>query len=197
MAKSLDELLGEMRNDAAFTEVVDKIMNGQCVLFTGSGFSYGANNVMDEALPLGDGLKNALERETGLQAMNLEQAAEDYLENLGEKSLVDFLRTHFSIKKGSEAHIEAAANKWKRIYTTNYDDLMEWAARQNKYVLTPVTPCDDVQECSAKSNLVIHINGSVHNLTPAALSDEVVERKKLQSGYFSQIIVGPTIPLRP
>lgn len=61
-------------------------MDGQRELFTGSGFSHGAGNVMDKAQPMGNGRKNAPEHEIVLLAMNPKRTAEDCPESLGEAS---------------------------------------------------------------------------------------------------------------
>lgn len=178
----MKDILEKLRADREFTYEVDKIFSGQCVLFTGSGFSHGASNILNEAIPTAWRLKELLEEESGLEAETLEQAADDYMDELGDERLARLLKSNFTTKTGSEAHIEAANNSWKRIYTTNYDDVMEWAARKNGTTLTPVTPSFNAEECYDKSNLVIHINGSVHNISATDLTEDV----KLSGRSYNQ-----------
>lgn len=182
MDNNISALLLQMRADASFTDLVDSIMNGQCVLFTGSGFSSGARNILDESMPTAWELKCILEKECGLTAESLEQAADDYLDVLGEESLAKLLKNTFTVKSAADTHIEAAANKWKRIYTTNYDDVIEWSSRHNGKILTPVTPLFDAETCSDKADIVIHINGSVHNITNTSLTEEL----KLSGRSYNQ-----------
>ena len=58
-------------------EVIEKILEGNCLLFLGSGFSAGAYNIMDEKMPVGGGLAQMLDEKTGEDNNgDLEESAE-------------------------------------------------------------------------------------------------------------------------
>lgn len=152
---------------------IDRIFESHCLLFLGSGFSIGAENVAGTTIPTASGLKEILEQETGLQAADLGQAAEDYIETIGEYRLAPLIQRLFSTARPTDRQLEIASCVWKRVYTTNYDDVFEYASRQHKRALTPITPSADIRDYQHKSDIVVHINGSVHNILPSRLSDEV------------------------
>lgn len=58
--------------------------------------------------------------------------------------------------------------------------MFEVASAENRKVLKPVTPSQDVRDYRDKSDIVVHINGSVHNLEPHSLTDEF----KLTTGSY-------------
>lgn len=63
---------------------IDLIFESQCLLFIGSGFSIGAKNVDGNFIPTASELKTILEKQTGLEATDLGQAAEDFISINGE-----------------------------------------------------------------------------------------------------------------
>ncbi len=161
-------------------EAIDAIFGGHCVLFLGSGFSLKAKNATGNELPGVGGLKKILERETGLEAEDLEQAAEDYIAVKGEYNLAPLLSLLFKATEVTDSHREIAADSWKRVYTTNYDDVFEVASAAHKRVLTPVTPSQNVRDYNDKSDIVVHINGSLDNL----LSDSLTQEFKLTTSSY-------------
>ena len=152
---------------------IDLIFESQCLLFIGSGFSIGAKNVDGNFIPTASELKTILEKQTGLEATDLGQAAEDFISINGEYKLAPLLKHLFSATSPTNMQLNLASIKWKRVYTTNYDDVFEVSARSNKRLLSPVTPSADIHDFQDKSEIVVHINDSVHNILPNTLSDEV------------------------
>lgn len=60
---------------------------------------------------------------------------------------------------------------------------MEKIALKNGRVLTPVTLSSSLREFQDKSDTVVHLNGSVSNLTSTSLSEEF---KLTSSSYLTQ-----------
>lgn len=68
-------------------DAIDAIFGGHCLLFLGSGFSLHATNAAGTEVPSVTDLKKMLEQETGQEADDLEQAAEEYINKEGEVKL--------------------------------------------------------------------------------------------------------------
>lgn len=165
-------------------EGINKIFDGNCMLFLGSGFSLGSVNVNRENLVTAGKLSDKLDSLSGGDNEGiLEDAADEFIETLGEYKLVDFLKKEFTVNAYSKEQEIIAKCKWGRIYTTNYDNTIEKINQDNGRILTPVTLSSSLREYHDKSNTVIHLNGSVSDLTSNSLSEEF---KLTSSSYLTQ-----------
>lgn len=165
-------------------EGINKIFDGNCMLFLGSGFSLGSINVNGENLVTAGKLSEKLDSLSGGDNEGiLENAADEFIETLGEYKLVEFLKNEFTVKGYSKEQEIIGQCKWGRIYTTNYDNTMEKIGQDNGHVLTPVTLSSSLNDYRDKSNTVIHLNGSVSDLTSNSLSEEF---KLTSSSYLTQ-----------
>lgn len=162
-------------------EIVGKILEGNCLLFLGSGFSVGATNLFDDAMPIGRGLSDLLDQETNEDNDgDLEEAAENYIESFGEIGLAQKLRNLFTVKTTSDAQKTISRCKWRRIYTTNYDNVVESIMAKDKKQFLPVTLSSPAEDYTNKRDIVVHLNGSIYNLSSDTLSSEF----KLTSGSY-------------
>lgn len=165
-------------------EVVNNVLQGNCMLFLGSGFSVDAVNLLDETMPIGRGLSDILDAETGEDSDgDLEEAADAYVEKFGETTLAQKLRDTFTVKTPSKGQEIVCSCKWRRIYTTNYDNSVELINSKLKKRILPVTLSSGSQEYVNKRDIVIHLNGSVSNLSSGTLSSEF---KLTSSSYLTQ-----------
>ena len=152
-------------------EIIEKILTGNCILFTGSGFSFGAKNISDQNPKICCALTEFLYNECDIieNDFNLKSASEIYSDTKGEFNLIDFLRKEYTIKEISQDHEFIASIPWKRIYTTNYDNVMELAFIKNKKLLTPITLSERIDHYKDKRTVCVHLNGYIERLTPNAL----------------------------
>lgn len=165
-------------------EGINRIFEGNCMLFLGSGFSLGSTNVEGNNLVSAFDLSKRLDNMSGGDNEgNLENAADEFVDNLGELKLVGLLRREFTVANYTDYQETIGKCNWTRIYTTNYDDTMEKIALKNGRVLTPVTLSSSLREFQDKSDTVVHLNGSVSNLTSTSLSEEF---KLTSSSYLTQ-----------
>lgn len=168
-------------------EVVGKILEGNCLLFLGSGFSVGAYNILDETMPIGGGLAKILDDKTGENNEgDLEEASESYIDKFGEVALAQLLRNIFSVKTPSSGQKEICGCKWRRIYTTNYDNAVEQIMAKSGKQFLPVTLSSDSQDFVKKREVVVHLNGSVYNLSAGTMSTEF---KLTSSSYLTQLFL--------
>lgn len=157
------------------TEAIQYALERKAILFAGSGFSYGARNVNIEPFKTGLQLRDYIAAEcnaTGTQ--NSLSTVADYYVSLpshSEDDLVSLLKQQFLLGEIANHHKSILSLPWKRIYTTNYDEVIETASAQNGTDLCTVTMSDKLDDYP-KDKVCMHINGSIKNLNRDTLKKE-------------------------
>ena len=124
---------------------LEHALDGHAILFIGAGFSREARNVRNTALKNGPELTEHLSRLAGLtEHANLEDAAEEFAQQLGTDRLIKELEQEFTVSTVSDLHVEFAGVPWTRVYTTNYDNVLETAYSQVSRSLKPVVLSDSI-----------------------------------------------------
>lgn len=155
-------------------EAILHSLNGNAVLFTGSGFSVSATNIKGTPFKVASALAQALCKELEIEEDDdLEWASEKYIEEKGEKQLIEFLREEFTCGTVSEAQKTIAKVDWKRIYTTNYDDVLEQSIKLAGKQYNSITTIDKTEETlSRHDNIIMHINGYIKAINVQSLNNE-------------------------
>ncbi|QGY45926.1 hypothetical protein GM418_20285 [Maribellus comscasis] len=174
-----------------FEKAIEKIFEGNCILFTGSGFSFGAKNILTKASDIKSApdLAKLLYRDSGYSSSNtdLKKAATAYLKKKSVYDLIDILKKEFTISEISSDHEYIGSFKWSKVYTTNYDDIIETAYKQNRTgeYLTPVTLSDHPNDFPDKDKVVVHLNGYIDDLTADTLNSDfrLVNRSYLTDDF--------------
>ena len=119
------------------------LLNEAPILFLGAGFSLGAKTKSGEGIPTGAQLKKIIIE----KFLKIKEANVEYKELIGyslaqvcqyctnkqdASYLNDFLTDFFSQVTPAEAHLRLSNYFWKRIYTTNIDDLVENIFKQKQ-----------------------------------------------------------------
>ena len=166
---------------------ISNIQSEKSVLFIGAGFNDGIKNLEGAPFPLGDGLKKKLELILGIE--NSEQDI-DTLTNIiledddyETKDLISMLENTFKMGLNPKLtiHEKILTLPWKRIYTINYDDVVEKISSQLGINRKSITLGDKVKH-NIDKDLIIHLNGSINNLNPVTLQSEF----KLSSTSYLQ-----------
>jgi hypothetical protein len=76
------------------TDALKYIHSGDAILFTGAGFSFGAKNVLDAQIPLGNTLQELMVKKLAQNGLGLEEAAEELYQTSGAMSTHGFLRSN-------------------------------------------------------------------------------------------------------
>ena len=166
---------------------IASIPSGQSVLFLGAGFSHGIKNISGGKFPSSNELKEKLE-----QLLDVENSGQDIdaLANIliedneyDVNSLITMLEHNFKIGKNEnlEIHEQILKLPWKRIYTVNYDDVVETISGNIGINRKSITLNQRVKD-NINKNLIIHLNGSINNLTNSTLLSEF----KLSSTSYLQ-----------
>lgn len=156
-------------------KAIEYALSGNAILFLGSGASVGATNQNNEKFPIGKELANRLY--FGIDDLN--QAADFFCEDKetenkdGKQELINFLKKQFRVKKISEYQKLIPLVPWKRIYTTNYDDIVEKAYEETAmYIRSLVTSDDPCKYIGNDETVYLHINGYINKLNKETLNDQ-------------------------
>ena len=152
--------------DTDLQSVVHTALDGEAVLFVGSGFSRTATNVRGEKLKTATELAAFLCQELELEEpATLSEAAEMFADLRSSASLVSLLREQFQVRDIASEHHVFGCVPWRRVYTTNYDDVIELAYRSANRPIISLTPNDDIRNVSSEHPQCVHINGYIDALT--------------------------------
>lgn len=170
-------------------EAIRHAIDGNCVLFLGSGFSYKAENLVKDSPLNGRDFADHLFSLCGVNAKdgNLALASQVYIQKFGAAKLAELCRETFSIRRSAPHHEQIIKLPWQRIYTTNYDDLVEKSASENGKLIVPLTLEDAPEKYLSASRVCLHINGFINKLSVADLSGGF----KLTAGsYLNDALTG-------
>lgn len=160
-------------------QLVKHILDGNAVIFLGAGFSREATNQLNKQMKDANDLSRELCQELGIPEDNDLSAVSDFY--LGSRTAPDYdvkaqnlitkLQNNFICSKTAPAQQTIAAQKWIRVYTTNYDDVMETAGEKCGRQYTPMLLNDSVTQITGV-NAVVHLNGYIRNLDKGRLENE-------------------------
>ncbi len=139
---------------------------GTSILFLGAGFSAEAKNFSDVAIKDVEGLKKLFLDEIGesVDGYDLDSAAEEYVRYHGEKGhekITEVLHKNFRAKKYTNEQRLIVCQPWYRIYTTNYDDVIENICAEQKKQITTKEISDPVSEPIPGTTQLIHVYGNI------------------------------------
>lgn len=167
-------------------EAIRNIINGEAILFAGSGFSADAEKSDGKRLCTARVLAHQLLAECGFSedeyVDDLGQASEIYESEKGTLGLLEFVKREFTAAKLTPAQQFLATLPWFRIYTTNYDNVLEKAWQDSGKRLNTAVLSDRQNSFQSKSRLCVCLNGSISRLSEEALSDEI---KLTNSSYLT------------
>ena len=169
-------------------EALELALDGHAVLFAGAGFSREATNWRGNSLKSAGELATHLAEKTSLpKETPLEDAAEEFVRQHGEAQLLTSLKLEFTVSEVAQWHKDIAEVPWRRIYTTNYDNVLEKAYSDVQRTLRPVTLSQEARLRSEKSSetLCVHLNGFVELATSQSVGTEL---KLTDTSYLSASI---------
>lgn len=175
------------------------LCTGNAIIFTGAGFSLEATNVLGQTPPLARDLALLISEKSaryladiGAEPQFIDDirgcsdlmiASDFYLQNIPQKEeLLKTLKEHFTLKSVTEAHQIICGQKWRRIYTTNYDNSVELASALANIAITPLTLEDNPADHKNNTNVCLHINGKIDTASENDLDTRV---KLTSSSYLS------------
>ena len=148
-------------------------LKGDAILFVGSGFSRNAINSLGEKLKTGEEFSKYLLDGLCIQEkVPLRTASSIFFEKKGVNELYRILRQEFKIKSITNDQKILLSIPWKRIYTTNYDDVVERGFIENNKTIDSVILQDS---CLRRGTfpLCIHINGYVDKINKDSFNHDI------------------------
>ena len=157
-----------------FNEAIEHAIDGNAVLFIGSGFSFGAKNISGSAPLSGRALAKKLYNDVGVETddYNLALASQMFVRTRSLQELSKLVREMFIIRTPGDYHIPVASISWRRVYTTNYDNLFELSANQAGRAMVPVVLSDPPEKYLSESNVCVHINGHIEKMVSSDLNNQ-------------------------
>ncbi|TPJ55719.1 MULTISPECIES: SIR2 family protein [unclassified Mesorhizobium] len=131
------------------------------LLFVGSGFSANALDKNGDRLPTGRALIRLLHEQLNIPIKyELDTISREYIHKLGEHTLFELLKAKLLPQDIPQYIGDVAAFSWKRIYTTNYDSVIEISRSRRSVASNPIdcTASQSVPEKPGNTS-VVHING--------------------------------------
>ena len=162
------DILTLVNNNAKdnFVDLFSKIASGNALLFLGAGFSSDCVNISDHTPPTGTKLIELMEKIGEFDGEgDLKYASEYFIEKKGESALIELLKNQFILKKVNLNQIEICSLPWRRIYTTNYDNAVELAFRENNFNFDCINVEHEPMQYFKKKNICVHINGYIKDLS--------------------------------
>jgi hypothetical protein len=148
---------------------INAIESGQSILFLGAGFSRGALNQLQRPIRDGWELTSFFLDECQITDKNdydLETASEEYSSQKGELQLTETLFKNFMSIQLTDAQRTVICQPWYRIYTSNYDDIIERVSHIDNKPISIKEIADPVEPPSSQRTQVIHIYGSITKVSP-------------------------------
>ena len=144
-------------------QAIKHAIDGQAILFAGSGFSYGAKNAKGTVPMTGQSLAKFLAEECGIKRdVPLDIIADIYAKEFSNGKLIELLKQEYTIIDIPNSQKIIMSLPWRRVYTTNYDHTAELAAQSNDIILNTISADESITD---SNNICIHINGSIEHLT--------------------------------
>lgn len=142
-------------------------IEGEAVFLVGSGFSIGAENAVENEerhLLVGSELAKELAGLTGMDTdVQLDIVSQEYIDMYGEKRLIDYLKSHYTVQTYAEYYKALARVKNLKVYSTNYDDLIEKVCSDCGNKVKGYSIDADIRKVN-KNKMVMHLNGYIKEL---------------------------------
>lgn len=171
-------------------EAIRCIIDGEAILFTGSGFSAEAIKFDGGKMRTAKQLSHELLDKCGYREEDyiddLGFASDIFREKKGSLALADFIKKEFIAKDLTEEQKFLATLPWYRIYTTNYDNVLEKAWLDSGRHLNIAVLSDRTNDFQDMRSLCICLNGSLSKFSEAKLLNEF---KLTNSSYLTDSFI--------
>ncbi|MDW2719355.1 SIR2 family protein [Klebsiella pasteurii] len=204
----MDTMLNSLKIASSASELISNetyerlkrlISTGNALVFVGAGFSKDSINIIestpplakDLALQISDKSANYL-KEIGADSNYIEEikqcddlmvASDFFLNNIPRKDeLLRLLKDNYTIKDVTQEQLDIFSMKWRRIYTTNYDNAIELSLIKSGKSVTPLTLEDVPNQYKSAEDICLHINGRIERSKENDLDSAI---KLTTSSYLS------------
>lgn len=159
-------------------QAIKHAIDGNAILFLGAGFSYGGVNISGSPMKVGKDLSYTICDDLGIERSdNLTISSSRYIEDekckKGLEAFIEFLKSELSCAQTTEAQDIVCALNWSRIYTTNYDNIVELSGcKQGIYRETITITNARYSPMRNMEQAIVHINGYIKKLDKNSFYEE-------------------------
>lgn len=163
---------------------------GTSILFLGAGFSAEAINSNGEQIKNVSALIAFLLKELGITSpddYDLDTAAEEFQKARGAEATIAALHSNFRTKSYTDDQATIVVQPWRRIYTTNYDDVIETICSDNRKPITTAGVNDPVSQPMSDTTQLLHIYGNICKASPEEFTSTflLTERQRDNSPFLN------------
>ena len=162
------------------------IVPSRSLLFLGAGFSSSATNLRNQRVPTSYDLQSLLARRLNVTRHDYDlQTLSNIMWQRHPTEFCDLLHDLFTIRNATSWQAQILTYSWYRIYTSNYDDLVELcllnrSAKPRSYTFKSKVPT------RLRPPSVIHIHGYIRDCAKDTLLDDIVlDRRSYMALLFS------------
>jgi hypothetical protein len=170
--QSFNALCGKVEMlDSAWKELNTR----ETILFLGSGFSREAINKSDERYLDRKELASRLSRVLGdevNESLTLREVSDDFCPDR-QADLNQTLQPLMTTLSISSDQAEIINHRWRRVYTTNYDDVFEFGLLESKDSPESISFFDPLKKLG-KATQVIHLHGYIHKCSDEDIDEKLV-----------------------
>ncbi|MBQ3441743.1 MAG: SIR2 family protein, partial [Selenomonadaceae bacterium] len=172
-------------------EAIKIALNGEAILFLGAGFSIGGTNKMKKSIPTATELSLQMCKELHISESNnlpivSDRFISDHNIGLGISRMIDFLKSRLICTQVSDEQLTIVKLPWIRIYTTNYDNIVEIASKVSKIYRESITATTEKPKIENLSGAIIHMNGSIQTVTEKNFFNDfkITNESYLRDGFL-------------
>jgi hypothetical protein len=163
---------GASRDDRSI-EAIRHALDGTAMLFVGSGVGFLAKDAAGDALPDGRKLSSLLHNAVGIESgrHTLQRISQYAFDKLGADNFLSILKSKLKSSNIDDRLKLLYNTKWQRIYTTNYDDVIE-NSRRGVSLVSSFTLQDSPE--TAPNGAIVHLNGYIDALKPDKFNKDAI-----------------------
>jgi hypothetical protein len=148
-----------------FEEAARRVYLNRSIAFFGAGFSRDAVSINSERVASTATLIETLKKATGeTEDLPLDLAAQQYVDEKVDPDIRNIIQSSFSTLSAAPHQIKIANLPWKKVYTTNYDNVIEFCRRKEGSAVTSPTALESPRDYAGFFS-VVHLHGFVERLT--------------------------------
>lgn len=195
----LKNATNEHTDEATIARLKMLISTGKAILFVGAGFSKDSETIVGNKPPLAQELALQISSESANHLENINAdpdfiaeikkcddlmiASDFFLKNIPRKDmLLSLLKDNYTIQSVTDEQINIFSIKWRRIYTTNYDNAIELSLNRAGKSVTPLILEDAPNQYKTAEDICLHINGRIERAKVDDLDSTI---KLTTSSYLS------------
>lgn len=167
-------------------------LDGEAILFLGAGFSIGGTNKQSEPLPNATKLSYQMCKALGINEVDdlsiiSERFIEDKKIGKGIEKFIKFLKERMVCIDTSLSQDTIVSLPWLRIYTTNYDNIIELSSKKQNIQRNTITATSPKYSIDNINGSIVHMNGFILNVNVSRFYDEfkITSDSYIKQGFLS------------